>query len=83
MTWNSRFTSPPSSTADGSSMTMRRTSCDRARAMLTICWPAALSVPTSCEGEISGWPRRLRSAAADFAAARRCEKPKRDFSWPR
>ena len=27
--------------------------------MLTICWPAALSVPTSCAGEISGWPEAL------------------------
>ncbi len=83
MTENSRFTSPASSTADGSSMTMRRTSCESALAMLTICWPAALSVPTSRAGEISECPRRLSRAAAERAAARRWENPKRDFSWPR
>ena len=64
-------------------MMMSLVSWDSARAMLTICCPAAERLPTSAEGEISGWPRRLRSPAAALAAARRWEKPKRDFSWPR
>ena len=46
-TWNRFSTSSSSSTAEGSSMTISRASRDSARAMLTICLPAADRVPTS------------------------------------
>ena len=83
MTWKRRSTSPASRTADGSSMMMSFASWESARAIETICWPAAERSPTSVEGEISVWPRRLRRAAAALAVLRRWEKPKRERSWPR
>ena len=83
MTAKSWETSPASRTADGSSMTMRRALRDSARAMLTICWEAADSEPTSRVGEISLWPRRRSSSEAERRAIERREKPNRAFSWPR
>ena len=64
-------------------MTISRASWDSARAMLTICRPAADSRPTSVAGEISACPSRASRAAASRAAAARREKPKRLCSWPR
>ena len=61
MTPKSRSTSSLSRTADGSSMMINFASCERARAMLTICWDAAESEPTSAPGRISGCPRRVSS----------------------
>ena len=61
---------------DGSSMTISRASRDSARAMLTICLPAADSVPTSRCGEISRWPSRASSSRVPAVAAARCEKPR-------
>ena len=43
-------------------MTISRASCDSARAMLTICLPAADSRPTSRPGGISAWPSRASRA---------------------
>ena len=53
-----------SSTADGSSITMSRVSWESARAMLTICWAAGESVPTSRSARISAWPSRASSSRA-------------------
>lgn len=64
-------------------MTMSRASRERARAMLTIWHEAAESVPTSTDGEISGWPSRASRAAASRRAAVRWEKPNRVGSCPR
>ncbi|MNW60680.1 hypothetical protein D3C74_386840 [compost metagenome] len=64
-------------------MTMTRASCERARAMDTICLPAADSSPTSRWGEISGCPSRLMSARVFLATRRRLEKPTVDSSCPR
>jgi hypothetical protein len=64
-------------------MTISRTSWERARAMLTICWEAAGRRPTGVEGEISGWPRRASSAAAVRRASPRWVKPAVAGSWPR
>lgn len=69
-------TSSGSSAADGSSITISRTSCDSARAMDTICCCAADSSPTSRPGSTSGCPSRLSSAAVDaLAALPRTTKP--------
>ncbi len=54
MTRKRLSTSPWSSTAEGSSRMSSRVSCDRARAMLTICWAAGESRPTDRVAEISG-----------------------------
>ena len=54
MTWKRRSTSPASRTADGSSMMMSFVSWDSARAMLTICCPAADRLPTSADGRDLG-----------------------------
>ena len=83
MTRKRLSTSPWSSTADGSSRTSRRVSCESARAMLTICWAAGVRRPTSRVGEISLCPRRAsRSAAARFVRPRWLI-PAEDSSWPR
>ena len=83
MTPKSRSTSSLSSTADGSSMMINRASCDSARAMLTICWEAAESWPTSAVGRISGWPSRVSSSAAARLAAAGRAMPNRECSRPR
>src|SRR4028118_2085122 len=76
MTVKRRWTSSLSSTAEGSSMMIRRASCDSARAMLTICWEAADSEPTpprrrhsGREGRVDARPRRGgRRQRADLRA---------------
>ena len=79
MTRKSRSTSSLSSTADGSSMMISRASCDRARAMLTICCAAADSEPTSRRaGSRGGRGGRAAAAAARLATAGRV-KPNREL----
>ncbi len=73
--WKRFSTSSPSSTADGSSITISLASRDSARATETICLPAADSVPTSLVGEISGCPNRTNSSRARRRVLARCEKP--------
>ncbi len=87
MTPKSRSTSSLSSTADGSSMMINFASCERARAMLTVCWEAAESEPTSAPGRISGCPRRVSSCeAARLETAGRvipicaCSRPRKMLS---
>ena len=71
MTRKRLSTSSCASTADGSSMTISRTSWARARARLTICWPAAESRPTSRCGRDLAVPEALEDGAGgvDLVAA--------------
>ena len=71
MTPKSRSTSSLSSTADGSSMMINLASCDSARAMLTICWEAAESWPTSAVGRISGLTQPRQELGSRAVGGRR------------
>ena len=55
-------------------MTISRVSWESARAMLTICWPDAGSVPTSRSTRISSWPSRASSARAARAGVAAAEQ---------
>ena len=76
-TWKRFLTSSVSSTADGSSMMISLMSCERARAMLTICLFAALRCPTSVFGDRFAWPSRRSSSFVWRAASDRFVKPPR------
>ena len=64
-------------------MIISRTSRDSARAMLTICLPAAGRDRTVADGEISGWPSLRSSASAASRSACRRSNPSRLGSCPR
>ncbi|CPU65658.1 Uncharacterised protein [Mycobacteroides abscessus] len=64
-------------------MMMTRASWDSARAMETICLPAADSRPTSVLGETSECPSRWSSSRVLRTASRRWENPMVASSCPR